>query len=346
MGRPKGSRNRKSIVTTGMDTVTTSTTTMPMPVVTAPIPLQVPLVTVLTPTRNRPVPFALTERWMQRQTYRGPLQWLVVNDGAVEYDYHCEQEVLLRTPQPGEGHSLCANLLHAIPHVRGEYVAIVEDDDWFAPSYIANLVAHLKEFPLSGSAPAFYYNLPLRIYRTMHNHAHCSLSQTGFRREVLPFFESLLRRGDPIVDLLLWREWAGTRHIYPNLGLHVSMKGLPGEPGIGSGHGAWTGFEPDDAVMTELERWVGEDIQYYADIIDQCAHGQLRKQPDGTVMFEADQDYCLDRTRRFAVPLRSPAAQFTLVRAGHLLPVEDAIKYRLLRTEEHITEARHKEVAA
>lgn len=220
-------------------------------------------VTVITPTRNRPVSFGLLERWIGRQTYTGPLQWIVVNDGTIPYDTTRGQTVISRHPRPGEGHSLPENLLAAIPHVEGEFVFICEDDDWYAPTFIAG---HLEEFDqgadIVGCKPSRHYNLLTRRFRTFQL-KHCNLGSTGFRRNLLDEFKAVCldraAEGSFGVDVRLWKtnKPAYARANESSNVQHVGLKGMPGEPGLGMGHKLDYGTR-DEPGMPVLRQWIGE----------------------------------------------------------------------------------------
>jgi hypothetical protein len=220
----------------------------------------VSVLTVITPTRDRPEAFALLERWVARQTLQ-PDQWIVVNDGPVPYEYHACQDAVQRATKPGELHSLCSNLLTAIPLVKGDRIAILEDDDWLGPDYLNRLDGALIEAELAGSAPALYYNVAHRRFHVNRNAGHCSLGQTGLRVSLLPTLRRICRRGNPYIDLRLWHSHGGSRLVIPSAGLHVSMKGMPGTKGIGKGHARRYGRpDPDGAVLLS---WIGQDAQEY-----------------------------------------------------------------------------------
>lgn len=213
------------------------------------------MLTLLTPTRNRRIAFSLLESYIARQSYRD-FQWIVVNDGTESYDYTQGQEVVTRFPKPGEPHSLCANLLAGIPCVRGSAVVIVEDDDWLAPTYLSKMAELLGEADLAGFAPAHYYNLCTRRLRILRNERHCSLGQSGMRLATLPLLAEICREGRPSVDLQLWRRWSGSRKVCRDAKVHVGIKCMPGERGIGSGHRSPRGTL--DSSFRILRRLIGE----------------------------------------------------------------------------------------
>lgn len=206
-------------------------------------------VALLTPTRNRKTAFNLLQRWIANQT-RQPDQWIVVNDGKEAYDYKLNQDVILRAPVEGEGHSLCANIREGLKHVTADVVLIVEDDDYYAPTYIETMLSHLERADLVGNVPAVYYNMAYRGRRILANPQHASLAQTGFSRELFPLVEKIAQLGSPFIDRRLWRDYKGKKTLFDNERLHVSVKALMGEPGIGVGHR--TIGTPDDETLRLL----------------------------------------------------------------------------------------------
>jgi glycosyltransferase involved in cell wall biosynthesis len=189
----------------------------------------------------------LLERWIDAQTYDEPYQWVTVCDGGfASYRFSQNQTVLRREPRPREKHSLTRNLPHALPHLRGDRILCIEDDDYYAGDYLAVMNELLETAPLVGLVPARYYSVRHARWREFGNFAHASLATTGFTREVLPLFQAICARGSPYIDRQLWQSWRGPRRL-ERIPLHVGVKGMPGEPGIGTGHA-------DDAGGLDADR--------------------------------------------------------------------------------------------
>ena len=96
------------------------------------------------------------------------------------------------------------------------------------------------------------------MHRTISNYGHASLCQTGIRSELLTRLEGLCRRPSPFIDLALWHATG----ILEATNYVVSIKGMPGRPGIGVGHrpgpGGWTA----DPKLEQLQAWTGSAIAH------------------------------------------------------------------------------------
>lgn len=218
-------------------------------------------VSVITPTGGRHEAFSLLARWVSRQTYHGPLQWLCVDD-CQPLTACPDGATMIRPPvlwEPG-WNTQARNLLAALPHVQYDRIAILEDDDYIAPGYLETLVARLDQAPLIGEQRARYYHVGTREYYVHSNLKHSSLGQTGFRAELLPLFEDVLKGACKFLDIELFRRHHGA--LFPPSGLHVGMKGMPGRPGIGVGHRPAHNWA-NDRDLTTLGLWIGEDTEYY-----------------------------------------------------------------------------------
>lgn len=220
-------------------------------------------ITVITPTGDRPEALALLRCWMAHQT-RQPDQWLIVDDGKtpVNPKQFPTATVIRREPKAGEGHTLTLNLAVALPHIQGDKIFIMEDDDFYGRDWLQTLADLLDDFEIVGEGFARYYYLPTQKCKQLENSVHTSLAQTGFRKSLLPIFESCLP-GDAYLDM---RFWAAVKHgnkIIDNrsneLSLHCALKGLSGRKGIGSGHDPNWSFYQQDSRYKTLISWIGED---------------------------------------------------------------------------------------
>lgn len=231
-------------------------------------------ITLITPTGGRPEAFALCEKYMARQTYKGKINWVVVDDCVPETNCTMGQTVIRPKPawQPGQNtQSKNLQLALAAEHLDDK-ILFIEDDDHYAPGYL-DLMSHwLDEAQLVGEKHTRYYNVRHRCSFISANKQHSSLCQTGFRIGILPLVKDICRQGAKFIDMLIWSAAGERGKLYPFhprfspgpvSGLCIGMKGLPGRLGIGMGHrqtGRWT----PDPDMSTLQSWIGQDAANYA----------------------------------------------------------------------------------
>lgn len=227
-------------------------------------------ITVITPTGGRLEAFALLTRWMERQTYQGPVQWLVVDDcdpaTRVPGDWFAPACCTVIRPEPrwtpGEN-TQARNLLAAFGAIQHDLVVIAEDDDYLAPGYLQLMSDRLEQCSLAGESNARYYHVGARQFRIMHNLRHSSLGQCGMRAEMLPVLRMVCQAGQKFIDIELFRRAVNYGKLFPASNSHLSMKGLPGRPGIGMGHQAQPRGWTQDANLDMLRRWIGDDAEFY-----------------------------------------------------------------------------------
>jgi len=240
-------------------------------------------VTAITLTGDRPEAFSLCRRWMEHQTRR-PDQWIVVDDGQTPL---ADQPgcYIRREPQPADpAHTMLLNMGIALERVEGDVVLIMEDDEYYAPGYIAAMVERLARHEVVGIGRSKYYNVQNGSYLKDCNMDNASLAQTAFRSSFIPEFKALLA-GDQYIDMRLWKlvgnvqelRWnnndAGPDRTINGRGyifddgdnhLYVGIKGMPGRNGIGWGHlPRHPHYKLRDQDRKILRRWMGADAECY-----------------------------------------------------------------------------------
>lgn len=230
-----------------------------------PLPIPSMKITALTPTCDRPIAFALCERFMARQTL-SPDQWIVADGGQRPVDCTMGQ-IHLHDPRPPGPLNFASNLLNGLAAATGELVVVFEDDDFYAPTHIESMVAKaLDGYRLIGSEDIQrYYNVAQRCFRQMNN-VGASLCQTAFKRDLFPLFrrtaQECVGRGSFGIDTTFWRaasnDWAFTHQMTV-----VGIKGLPGRVGLGVGHRPDARWSPDHD-LAQLREWIGDDADLYA----------------------------------------------------------------------------------
>lgn len=223
-------------------------------------------ITALTAACSRPEAWALSERYMARQT-RQPDQWLVLDDGEQPSICTMGQDYYYLPHCRGRG-SMTRKLAIAFASglVRGDACIIWENDDYMAPTWIGWCDKHLVHsgLDLVGEGLALYYNVRRRWWFEHANMRHASLCSTAFTRAVYPTVIALASNPDPFIDDRLWRRYPGKKKVFANSPrLVVGIKDVPGVGGYGSGHGeAGVGCHHDQD-MRKLKEQIGEDARLY-----------------------------------------------------------------------------------
>ena len=236
-----------------------------------------PLITLLTPTGHRQEAFSLCEKYIERQDYKGPIEWVVCCDNWQDPTKCTLGQTLIKGPMEWiEGiNTQRPNMTALLEHVRGEYCFIIEEDDYLRPEYISVMLDFLKYAALVGESDAVYYSLKTHSYLELKNYHHASLCSTAFKKSLVPLMYRAVNSGALYMDLALYGS-AKANHIktilFNGLGLCVGMKGLPGRPGIGCGHRPDQSFVLDEqdklGNWKKLRRLVGLDDKNYTKWIE------------------------------------------------------------------------------
>lgn len=222
--------------------------------------MTLPSVTLITPTGSRPEAFKLCEKFMARQTFKGSIQWIVVDDSPKNPTV-CTmgQEYYVGPLEWSEGiNTQRYNLALGLSKVKGDYVFIIEDDDNYQSEYIEVYLDFLKRAFLVGEGETFYYSLKEEAYKPMLNYKHASLCQTAFRKGAIPFITKAIHSGEVYTDIVIWNraKQGNIKHILFNgMNLCTGIKGFVGRTGIGVGHRPADFIpDPDHRVLRQLVR--------------------------------------------------------------------------------------------
>jgi hypothetical protein len=240
------------------------------------ISLSEPAVSLVTTTGGRPEAFALCAKWMTRQTFPGPIQWVIVDDVDPETPLPTLPlritglwKITSIRPERKwkEGkNTQRRNLVAGLSAATAPVIMIIEDDDYYSPDYITQMLKLLGDHQIAGEAGARYYNVKERLWRNMPNREHASLSQTVFKSSCKRMLIDAANSGSLWFDVMFW-DYAiknGTPCVLRHpTSLVVGIKGLPGRRGIGLGH---TDDVPDytkDPRLDVLKTWIGKDAGEY-----------------------------------------------------------------------------------
>lgn len=225
------------------------------------------MLTLLTATGARPKAWAICEMWMARQTYRGKVRWVIVDDGPEPQPITFSRpnwtlEVIRPTPFWQAGMNTQArNLRAGMEVIRGdERVVFIEDDDWYAADWLETIDKKFEKAELIGEANARYYNLAQKSYKPMNNTLHSSLCSTAIRGQALETFKSVCRDSVTFIDCLLWQAHSDN-HLFSGERV-LGIKGMSGRGGIGVGH-AKNFRGTRDVGGKILKSWIGDDALVY-----------------------------------------------------------------------------------
>lgn len=231
---------------------------------------------LITPTGDRSIAFALCQNWVRKQTLR-PAQWIVVDDGKVPIKPYVPMEYVRREQHPNDPQcTLSLNLEASLPLIKGNKIIIIEDDEYYAPKYVAEMAAKLDRHEIVGIGNTKYYHLISGGHYRHGNTDRASFAQTAFRDSFLPEFKEILKRniGSPWIDKRIWKKTmeSGRRFIFfddNNDSLYAGIKGLPGRRGITGHHPNSGSYQKSDHDKSRsvLRQWIPEDYGIYMDII-------------------------------------------------------------------------------
>jgi len=219
--------------------------------------------TLLTPTGLRPAAWELCERWMAHQTYAGPVRWVVVDDGKlpqwVRFSRPGWTLEVIRPEHRWSGENTQArNFIAGLKTIGpDERVAVIEDDDYYAPGWLDRIDLELQTASLVGQGWNRYYHVKTGAIRENDNSRHASLCASAFRGDALELFRRQCKRAPRLIDVPMWKH-ASSRRVF-NAKLVIGMKGLPGRSGIAGGH------EMKTETPFVLRQWIGDDAEHYSE---------------------------------------------------------------------------------
>ena len=150
-------------------------------------------VTVITCTGDRPESFKLLQKWMSQQTMK-PKQWIVVDDGFDPLYPSKEFEYIRREPAKEDySHTLCLNFEKALEIVKYDKVIVMEDDDWYSPTYIDYMYQFLDKADLVGLGNLIFYYPSIGKYMERKSVRHPAFAQTAFRKVIIPIIREICR---------------------------------------------------------------------------------------------------------------------------------------------------------
>lgn len=233
------------------------------------------MIVLITPTGARPDQINLCYEYMMNQDYTGPVTWLVIDD--------CEPNTTNQFPsfpkenwrliklspdykwKPGDN-TQGANIKFALDYVRQNLINlttgifIIEDDDYYSPGYLTEMVQRLKGYDLAGELCTIYYSVKYRGWFRNMNRFHSSLFQIAFSPSAIDHLYASL--DNKYIDIYFCKA-VQNKNLFIGNDIAIGIKGLPGRGGIGNGHGNLTSYKKD-YDLEQLIKFIGKYAANYA----------------------------------------------------------------------------------
>lgn len=205
---------------------------------------------------------------MARQT-RQPDQWIVVDDDSPQTVCTMGQEYYHWPELKGAG-SMTNKIRRAIEMnlIKGDILVVIENDDYYAPTWLEFCEKNLEKFDLVGEGRSLYYNVQHRWWFDHGNLGHASLCATAMTKKMIPYLlKECVRSSDPWIDDRLWKNCKLPKKVFdPNITksrLTIGIKAMPGLKGYGSGHDKDSGWAIRDPKAEKLRQLLGADADNY-----------------------------------------------------------------------------------
>lgn len=144
------------------------------------------MISLCTPTHNRRMFINTMISCVMHQTYKGPLEWIIVDDGDDKI-YDLVKDIPFVRYYAVEKMSIGAkrNLIHK--YTKGDILIYIDDDDYYPPQRIEHAIESLNSSLICGSSIMYIYFSNLnKIYKFgPYGKNHATAATFGFKRELL-----------------------------------------------------------------------------------------------------------------------------------------------------------------
>ena len=143
-------------------------------------------IALITPTGGRPSQFNICELLMRRQTYPGKVVWIIIDDcdpvtsNNITADFREGWTIFKEYPNPRwrdglntQGRNLSVGINTLLTNYYEDEIEgmfIIEDDDYYRPIYLEEMVRRLQGFRYAGEINTVYYNVFFRRYAVSYTH--------------------------------------------------------------------------------------------------------------------------------------------------------------------------------
>jgi len=128
-------------------------------------------ISIITPTADREFCLNRLAYYLKRQTFVGDIQWVITDSGSKSFTkpiclaVPCEYKYIGHITKPHK--SFCKNMYDALIRTKYHKILVMEDDDWYHPTYVEIMWKRLHKKQLVGEIPATYYHIKDQSYRIL-----------------------------------------------------------------------------------------------------------------------------------------------------------------------------------
>ena len=144
------------------------------------------MISLCTPTHNRRMFINTMITCIMNQTYKGSMEWIIVDDGDDKI-YDLVKDISFVRYYAVEKMSIGAkrNLIHK--YTKGDILIYIDDDDYYPPQRIEHVLESLDSCLICGSSIMYIYFSNLdKIYKFgPYGQNHATAATFGFKRELL-----------------------------------------------------------------------------------------------------------------------------------------------------------------
>lgn len=234
--------------------------------------MSAPLVSLITCTGFRPEALAMCQKFLERQTFKGEMNWVIIRDDLIDTPIQSKRANLkiqnIKGPRLWDKtyNTHRGNMEAGLTLVKdSEYIFVIEDDDYYAPDYVEKMLGLLRYVTVAGLSYTRYFHVKMPGWKVHPNNKHASLSQTAIRKPAASALMTSVNSGDLYFDGVFWNsilEDNIPHALLGNTGLSIGIKGMPGREGITPSHRELRDYLIDP-TLTKLKEWIGEDYKLY-----------------------------------------------------------------------------------
>jgi hypothetical protein len=223
---------------------------------------------IITPSGDRPLQFSLCVEWMKKQTFTGKVNWIIADDSIASH---------YETPKMPDNWSVTHlkinrltlptfstqsdNILKALENVKNDKIVMVEDDDYYHPSWLETCDKNLNNCDIFGRTRVIFYNISNKTFwDKQYNNGLNPMCQTSFKSTLIPKFKDICSKNTELLDHLLWGLVEDSKKIFLSnnkIEYVIGIKGLSGRGGMSRKHTMI--FNNPDPDYYYLKKFIGEN---------------------------------------------------------------------------------------